>query len=262
MNIWQVTIPGYPHTRAFDTVAVCLRESIRELGFESEIVNSPQKAIVLGAHLIESVPAGSIIYNLEQITPESPLVNDTYINILKNNRVWDYSKRNIQELKKLGIEAIHMPIGYHPILESLPKNYLKQINCLFYGSLNPRRDKIIQSVKGTPIFDIYGKELDACIGSSRIILNCHYYETKLFEIVRCSYLLANKVFILSEPGLDLELEEPFKKGIAFHNAEDWPDAVAYYLQRPDIMEDIAQQGFEIFSNMKQVEYLKDESKSW
>jgi hypothetical protein len=258
MNIWQVTIDGYSHTRAFDTVALCLRESIRDLGFKSEIVYIPNKGIVLGAHLLDSVPEGCIIYNLEQITPDSPFFNEKYLNILKNNKVWDYSKRNILELSKLGIEAVHMPIGYHSALSKIPDGYLQQMDCLFYGSMNLRRKAILENIADpvVTVFDIYGKELDACIASSKIILNCHYYNTQLFEIVRCSYLMANKRFILSEPGLDLELESPFKEGIAFHPKEDWSDAVEFYLKFPDIREKIANKGFEIFSQMKQVEFLK------
>lgn len=262
MNIWQVSLPGYPHSQAFDMVALCLRDSIRDLGYSSEIVYIPQPGIVLGAHLISEIPPGSIIYNLEQITPQSCFITREYLNMLRNHRVWDYSKRNITELKNLGIDAVHMPIGYHPVLENVPKDYLKQISCLFYGSGSPRRDKIIQSVQGTFIFGIYGKELEKCIASSEIILNCHYYDTQLFEIVRCSYLMANKKFILSEPGLDTELEAPFKEGIAFHKKEEWPEVVKTYLANPDIREKIAQKGFEIFSQMKQTEYLKNESESW
>lgn len=268
MNIWQVRIDGYSHTRAFDMIALCLRESIRNLGFRSEIVHYPnpvENHIILGAHLLQSIPKGYIIYNLEQITPESPLVNNTYINILNENKVWDYSKRNMRELKKLGIDTVHMPIGYHPILSNTGVNcphIPEYIDCLFYGSVNERRQKIIQSVNALCLFDKYGIALDAEIASAKIILNCHYYETKLFEIVRCSYLMANKKFILSEPGLDLELEKPFREGIAFHEKEEWPAAVEFYLKFPEVREKIALRGFEIFSKMKQTEYLKDESKSW
>ena len=264
MNIWQVRVDGYSHTRAFDMVALCLRESIRELGFQSEIVDYPnpvEQHIILGAHLLQSVPKGCIIYNLEQITPESPLVSDHYINILKENKVWDYSRRNIKELNKLGIEAVHMPIGYHPVLRT-PFFQHTDIDCLFYGSLNPRRAKIIHSVNATSYFGVYGSQLDSYIGRAKIILNCHYYESKLFEIVRCSYLLANKKFILSEWGLDFDLELPFKEGIAFHYAEEFPEACAYYLQNLEARDRISQKGFEIFSQMKQTEYLKNESKSW
>lgn len=74
--------------------------------------------------------------------------------------------------------------------------------------------------------------------------------------------MANAKFILSEPGLDLELEEPFRQGIAFHPKERLPEMCEYYLKNPDERERIAQKGFDIFSQMKQTEYLKNESKSW
>ncbi len=263
MNIWQVTLENYPHTQAFDTIALCLRESIRELGFESNIVTIPERSIVLGAHLVNEVPEGSIIYNLEQITSGSPLVNDNYIKMLKNNKVWDYSKRNIIELRKLGVNATHMPVGYHPSLtkiKNLPQNY----SCLFYGSINQRRGEIFESISAHLRWgsNIYGEQLDYAIARSKIILNCHFYETKLFEIVRCSYLMANKKFILSEPGLDTDLEEPFRDGIAFHEKEEWPGMCKYYLANPSVREKIAQKGFEIFSKMEQTGYLLNESKFW
>lgn len=267
MDIWQVVIDGYPHTRAFDTVALCLRESIKDLGFKSEIVDYPnptENHIILGAHLLDTfIPKGYIVYNLEQITPESPLVSEKYLNILRYNRVWDYSKRNIKELKKLGIDAVHMPIGYHPVLtrhSHWPE--LQDINCLFYGSLNLRRKAILNGMEATTLFGVYGLPLDYYISRAKIILNCHFYKSQLFEIVRCSYLLANKRFILSESGFDLELEEPFKNGIAFYPKEKLPEMCQYYLKNPDIRRAIAHKGFEIFSQMKQTEYLKDESKSW
>ncbi len=268
MDIWQVSVEGYPHTKAFNTVAMTLQKAVTDLGFASGIDHRAEKyvknwnGVVLGAHLLKGELSDCIVYNLEQITPESPLVNEHYLSLLRKNRVWDYSKRNIAELKKLGVDAVHMPVGYHSCLAKIPKGYLPQIDCLFYGSVNERRKIMLESVMATPVFGIYGKKLDVCIASSKIILNCHYYETKLFEIVRCSYLLANKRFILSEPGLDLELEAPFKEGIAFHERSEWPEAVKYYLQNDDVREKIANKGFEIFSNMKQTDYLKDESKSW
>lgn len=265
MYIWQVRKEGYPHTQAFDTVALCLRESIHDMGFESKIVHTPdikRNHIVLGAHLLSSVPAGCIIYNLEQITPESFTLTDTYIEILKKNCVWDYSLRNIEELKKLGIDAVHMPIGYHKILTRNWDMRAQNIDCLFYGSINPRRKKITDSLNAKVLYNIYGETLDKYIAHSKIVLNCHFYETKLFEIVRCSYLLANRKFILSERGNDHYLEAPFREGIGFHDAEEMPYWYSLYMGRPYIRDNIAQAGFEIFSNMTQVGFLENESKSW
>lgn len=264
MNIWQVSIPGYPHTQAFDTVALCLRESIRELGFKSEIVRTPTpNTIVLGAHLVPgALPSDCIIYNLEQLSSSSSLVNSNYLANLRMNRVWDYSSLNISKLNELDIAAVHMPIGYHPVLTRMRPAKKLDIDCFFYGSMNDRRTAICHSVGAISIFNIYGQPLDNFIARSKIVLNMHHYDSNLFEIVRCSYLLANKKFIISEFGDDLNLEAPLVDGIAFHKAEGFPHAVRYYLSHPEIMVDFAEHGFKTFSNMKQTEYLENESKSW
>src|SRR5665213_244693 len=207
MDIWQVSVPGYRHTRAFDAVAMTLQKSITDLGFECGIDHRAEKyvkrweGIILGAHLLQGDVSGCIIYNLEQITPESSLVSEHYLSLLRKNKVWDYSKRNIVELKKLGVDAVHMPIGYHPCLERIGVAE-ENVDCLFYGSVNDRRKEVLDSVEARVVFGVYGVALDREIASAKVVLNCHFYETQLFEIVRCSYLLANKKFILSEPGLD------------------------------------------------------------
>lgn len=245
MNVLQILADDYPHTQAFDHVELWLRNAFK----------SRAGTVILGGHLLRecNMPSDYIIYNLEQITSESPLVSSEYIELMKRQVVWDYSKRNIAELEKLGIKAIHMPIGYDPSLAKIPANIEKDIDCLFYGSINERRRKILSSVNAHTLFGVYGEELDAYIARARIVLNCHFYESKLFEVVRCSYLLANNKFVISEPGLDKELEEPFKDGIAFHEKEEWKDAVKFYLAHPEVMDRIAAKGFEIFSNMRVIQ---------
>jgi hypothetical protein len=57
-------------------------------------------------------------------------------------------------------------------------------------------------------FGCYGEERDALIARARIVLNVHYYESKVFEVVRVSYLLANRKCVLSESGSDIDLEAP------------------------------------------------------
>ncbi len=261
MNIWQVSVKGYPHTRAFDSVAITLQRSLRDLGIEAGIDHRMERyvknksGIILGAHLLHEAVSDCIIYNLEQITLDSPLVNAHYVKLLRNNTVWDYSRRNISELKKLGVEATYMPIGYHPVLEDIVAAR-QDIDCLFYGSINERRAAMLESVGAKVLWNYYGWKLRGELARAKIVLNCHFYETKVFEIVRCSYLLANKKFILSEPGLDEDLEAPFREGIAFHAGEEWPEAVKYYLAHPEVREKIAQKGYEIFKGMSQVEFLR------
>ena len=66
--------------------------------------------IVLGCNLLPNVrlpsPGRLILFNLEQITPESTWLNSEYLTLLGQHTVWDYSDRNIAELARIGIGAI------------------------------------------------------------------------------------------------------------------------------------------------------------
>jgi hypothetical protein len=61
---------------------------------------------------------------------------------------------------------------------------------------------------------VYGQARDALVARARIQLNVHYYEAKVFEVVRVSYLLANGRFVVSETGADAEEEASFGPGVA------------------------------------------------
>ena len=54
------------------------------------------------------------------------------------------------------------------------------------------------------VFGVYGKERDELIARSKIVLNLHFYEQKLFEIVRVSYLLANSKAVVTESSSDAD----------------------------------------------------------
>ena len=64
------------------------------------------------------------------------------------------------------------------------------------------------------------------------MLNLHYYEAAAFEIVRVSYLLANRRFVVSEHGCDPEEEAPFSKGVVFTDYAGLVNACLTYLTLP------------------------------
>ena len=73
--------------------------------------------------------------------------NKNYIKKLKSAiSVWDYSLRNVQNLKSYGIHATYVPLIYMPTLDTIPRlpEQEKTIDVLFYGSINQRRKKIYQ----------------------------------------------------------------------------------------------------------------------
>jgi hypothetical protein len=88
------------------------------------------------------------------------------------------------------------------------------------------------------------------------VLNVHFYESQIFEIVRVSYLLANRKCVVSETGHDTALEEPLKGGIAFTAYTDLASTCLRLLEQADERARLGKKGFECFSSLSQVSMLK------
>lgn len=269
--IWVVTPPGYAHSQAFHESALSLSCAFRSLGFHAPIVHNSEQTtdypIVLGGNLLPSLgldklPPASIIYNLEQIQIGSAWITDRYLNLLRSYEVWDYSRKNISELMKLGISNVkYCRIGYVPELTRI-KPASPDIDILWYGSLNERRVFILQQLhnKGfivKTLFGVYGEERDAFIARSKIVLNIHFYESKVLEIVRIFYLLANKRFVISEKGNDRALEDPICDGLVFVDYGNIVEACEKYLKEDALRNEIAEKGFSRIASFKQDQFLKD-----
>lgn len=270
--IWVVSPPGYIHSQAFDYLALSLNCAFRELGYQAPIVrdiaNITDYPVIIGSNLLPSlgnihIPDTSIIYNLEQILPGSPWINKKYLDFLRSYDVWDYSRQNIDELKKLGITNVkYCGIGYVPELTQMSPSNNEDIDILWYGSLNERRIYILEKLRDMglnvcSLFGVYGDERDQYIARSKIVLNIHFYESKVLEIGRIYYLLANKRFVVSEKGNDEELEGPLKEGLVFAPYDNIISACVSYLKEDHLRAEIAERGFSLIKGLSQVEFLKD-----
>ena len=267
-SIWIVSPPNYIHSQAFDEVALGLNAAFRALGLEAEIVRDSSRlgdvSIVLGCNLLSAVPvpAGKrlILFNLEQITPNSPWLTDAYLALLRRFPVWDYSEGNIAELARMGIRAEHCGIGYVPELTRIAPSP-EAIDVLFVGSVNDRRIAVLkqlatQGVNVEARFNVYGADRDAFVARSKIILNVHFYESRVFEIVRVSYLLANCKCVVSESGADTTFEKRFEPGIAFAPYDKLAETCVRLLQNPAARQEMANAGFERIKALPQTEYLR------
>lgn len=268
--IWVVSPPGYIHSRAFDEIAIGLKSGLLKLGYKSKIVNEAidvdGRAIVLGCHLIphlamSDIPRNLMLFNLEQIQLNSPWLSPSYLNLLGSYPVMDYSFKNIQELKSLGINnVIHCGIGYEPELTKIPPSE-EDIDILLYGSLNDRRMAILKELKNkglnvVGLFGVYGEKRDKIIARSKIILNIHYYEARVFEIVRVSYLLANRKFVISELGQDEEIEKPFLHGVVFSDYKELVKRCMKYVKEERQRKEIAEKGFQLIKQHPQSTFLR------
>jgi hypothetical protein len=138
---------------------------------------------------------------------------------------------------------------------------VQDIDVAFFGSENPRRLAVLQALlraglKVHAAVGVYGAERDALLSRAKLVLNLHYHEAQVFEIVRVSYLLANRLCVVSEIGFDRDLEAPFARGVAFAPYGELVAACRYLLQRPNARRRIAQDGFEAFQAMPQAPMLR------
>lgn len=264
-----VSPPNYPHSEAFREVGETLHYALLEMGhtsiltFQTDI--SGHQHIILGSNLLPFYPrklsSRSILYNLEQITPGSPWLQPAFLDILRQYRVWDYSQSNIEQLAHLGITSVqYVPIGYVSQLTRICPTE-EDIDVLFYGSLNERRWHIIQSLKAHGVkteaaFGVYGNERDQLIARSKIVLNIHFYETKVFEVVRVWYLLANQRFVVSERGCNPVEEATFSEGVVFADYNDLLKTCLDFLSRSEDRRRIAEAGFKLMSQRSETDYLK------
>lgn len=106
-------------------------------------------------------------------------------------------------------------------------------------------------------FGVYGNRRDHLIARAKIVINIHFYESKVLEIIRLSYLMVNKIFVVSERGNDQAAERPFEEGIVFADYDALVDTCLHYLGKPSERNRIAASGFEIFSANKQAGFLKE-----
>jgi hypothetical protein len=204
---------GYKHSLCFTEVAFLLRNSLTDIGIHCDVAANDlakdRTNIILGFHLLtfgDFLSAYEYIpYQLEQLSAAEGVFSKNVKNILSHAAaVWDYSLENIEFLRQQGISALHLPVGFHESLEQVPRGAKKDIDVLFFGSLGERRQAVLDKLEKTgrvrvkALFGVYGRERDEYIGKSKILLNIHYYTTKIFEAVRVSYLLNNRCCVVSE----------------------------------------------------------------
>jgi hypothetical protein len=269
-TIWIVSPPGYPHSRCFEEIARSMRAAFAALGFDAPIVTDPKLvqdwAIVLGCNLLvalprEIVPKKAILYNLEQVHIGSTWFKPAYLELLRQYPVWDYSPQNIEELRKLGVANIALcGIGYMPILSDFPQ-VEEDIDVVFVGARNPRRNAVLQQLVGLGVqvksgFNVYGEQRNAVLARAKLVLNLHLYDAHVFEIVRVSHMLANRKCVVSETGNDKAMEEPLKEGVAFASYEHLAAKCVALLRNPQERKSFADRGFEIFRGMSQVPLLE------
>ena len=261
-----VRLPGMPEPHSVDEVVGSLLCTLQLLGCsvdirENEPIDDGTNIFFRAHHLpsdrLSDVLPGSIVYNLEQISDLSPWIGPVYRSLLSRFTVWDYSRRNLQAIGSIAdCRRLHLvPIGYVPQLTRIPLAPSEDIDVLFYGAVNQRRREALLALQRAGVgvrieTRTYGRARDELISRAKVVLNVHFYPTAIFEIVRVSYLLANRKAVVGECGPSTEIDTDIREAIAPANYDRLCDTVLELLGDDNQRLDLAQRGHEIFAKRR------------
>jgi len=268
---YNICIVQFAHSMAWWELAEIICFSLRDLGFEAQIQQHKVEAsctnILLGAFLlkpdlIKKIPANSIFFNTEQLTLDDQTAiwpSDIY-EWARNFETWDYSDRNIEKFRSLGIHNVKkFTLGYQPELTRIKKAPIQDIDVFFYGSVGERRKVIVNRLREaglavTAIFNIYGKERDALISRSKVILNCHHYNSQIFEVVRVFYCLTNSKAVVGEVNNTTGIDSLYLQCIKPAPYENLVEACKFLVTNDEARLDLENKAFNLFSQVKQIEH--------
>lgn len=210
-----------------------------------------------------SLPKKVIVYNTELIAVKTNY-NKLFKKIMtKASIIFDYSKFNLVKFKN----KHYLPPVYSPYLELLFNEHYddtiitKDIDILFYGSISKRRRRIKKNlskisnikVKFIEIIPTM-KEQTKLIQRSKIVLNYFYYDVNnCIDYPRCSYLIANKVFVIHETPEKEDYDVEFCKYIVTCQYDKIVKTCIEYLHKTEeernIIVENAYQWFKEFNNL-------------
>lgn len=229
-NVCIVRYPGEISCfEAYRETAETVYHGLRRLDHDTLLTDDtilPDRVnIVLGYHMLDPdivarLPDSTIAYNLEQVaTGEGDIWLPAMAALKSRFTLWDYNARNCAELRRWGARrVVHVPVGYMPELTRIAPAPELDIDVLFYGLLNEPRKRVLGELQAAglrvkALVGIYGSERDRYVARAKVVLNMHLYATRVFEIVRVSYLLANRKAVVSELHDETLLEDDIRDAL-------------------------------------------------
>lgn len=213
----------------FSYVVHGLHHSLLDLGIPNNItntINNPDAIYILCTAHRAPLPPKFIAYNFEQLTTTKEWPQTLFEHLKKAIMVWDFSLENISVLKKHGIPAVHVPLGYDASMEHLLPPVKKDIAVMFVGTLNSRRKTVLQNFSKPPVLNVtvvnaWGPSLSRWYSRSKIALNMHYYEgLQLLEIHRIIPFLIHRVWVVSERSHDAWLDNEYSDLVDFYPLQE------------------------------------------
>jgi len=220
-NIKNYVIPSFISDDHIELVNHDSNTFILLIAFQS-FLNSPNKKKILKLKRKKY-----ILYQLEQINNKEKY--DKHINkeieIFMKNALY-VLEYNMSNYNNINNETNKIFVGV-PIIktENIIDMKKKDIDILFYGTINSYRKKILDRIRDKYNIKIleksFDKELIEYISRSKIILNIHYYDDALLELCRIHEAIPYNCRIISEiSNDDLKLCDSYKDFCSFIDFDD------------------------------------------
>jgi SAM-dependent methyltransferase len=204
---------GYVHSLGFLDQARFFRHQFRRMGAQVTLTKNRLRHdavnFIFGAHLGFDAELRArytcVFVNLEQLGTGGATVSDAYLKLLGNAAVVDYDAANVSMYTPHVDDVPLISFAHAPYLEgdAAPLE-TRPIDILFFGSLNARREHLIQQVESSGRHvtllsgPVYGPERDQLIRQAKAVLNCHYYESARFEQARAFQCMSLGTPVISE----------------------------------------------------------------
>ena len=269
-NICIIRPQNYIHSSAFIELAELVCYGLRDLGYtaavnENSILNESRN-IIIGCHLLDpasanKLPPSSIILNTEQLYNDEDYWVKKITDWTSRFETWDYSRLNLEKLLSLTHSKLgFLSIGYHRELARIKSADEQDIDVLFYGSVNDRRQKILTDLtnaglKVQAVFGIYGPTRDALIARSKVVLNMHLYKSQIFEIVRVFYLMINAKAVVGEVGEQTSIDPCYLSGIQPAPYDDLVDWCRTLVFDAELRRSVEEKAFDTIRLMPQGELM-------
>jgi hypothetical protein len=194
-------------------------------GAATDAINIVFGAQVMPIAMLSQLPENTIIYNFEQLRglpPDRIKDEAKYYAKAEQFSIWDYSEANLASWHALGRREVKIvPVGYAPILSRIPKPERQDIDVLIYGLAGERRLQVFHALSQSGLCTVfvsglYGPARDDLISRAKVVLNVNLYQrARIFEVVRVSYLLANRKAVVADLESDTSVDDDLRAAVRF-----------------------------------------------
>jgi len=260
---------NYRYTHFLHTLCRAVAVGLEALGHDCCIqrnaLDPARTTIVMGGHLlreareVEAIAAAGpyIVYQTEMLAWQVPELHGAagsggvYATLLRRaHAVWDVSPANLGALESLGVCGHVLRLGYHPLLAELDRKRQRDIDFLFFGSVTPHRQRMLEALAArgrsvVVLFDEPALVRNDFIARAKVHLSLsHGPGRDHLPWPRIAFLLNQRCLVVSERCAD---QEWLHACFAWAETADWV-ALCETLLSEDT-EALAERFFERFHSM-------------